>query len=188
MYTIKNLIILLLIVFLGSCTTSNVAVRSDYDRQANFRAYSTYAIVADKQKSNDPILGSELNQKRFAQALNIEMKARGYTPVEEDADLLISFQTDAKDKQYTVNNNNWGYWRWYGNNTAQTRQYEENRIIINMVDAKTKELVWQGWAVGQLNDRKKDRDTIFREVVYRIMQEYPHRAGGQISNNTTRNR
>src|SRR4028118_1454571 len=185
MHTLKNLFILLSIVFLGGCTASNVAVRSDYDRQANFREYGTYTIVADKQKANDPILGSELNQKRFSQALHVEMKARGYTPVEDEADLLISFQTDAKDKQYTVNNNNWGYWRWYGNNTAQTRQYEENRVIINMVDTRTKELVWQGWAIGQFNDRKKDRDAIFREVVYRIMQEYPHRAGAPISNNTS---
>lgn len=185
MQILRNLILLLTIVWLGGCTVSSVAVRSDYDRQVNFREYATYAIVSDKTKSNDPVLGSELNQKRMAQALDAEMKARGYVsvPVAENPDLLLSFQTDATQKQYTYNNNNWGYWRWYGNG-AQTRQYQEDRIILNMVDAESKELVWQGWAVGQLNERKKDRDSAFREVVYKIMQEYPHRAGGQITRDT----
>ena len=187
MRILKNIILLLSVVWLGACTASSVAVRSDYDRTANFREYATYAIVSDKDKGNDPVLGSQLNQKRMAQALDVEMKARGYVPVsvEENPDLLLSFQTDAKDKQYTVNNNTWGYWRWYGTG-PQTRQYEETRIILNMVDAKTKELVWQGWAVGQLNERKKDRDAIFREAVYKIMQEYPHRAGGQVSKDINR--
>lgn len=182
MRILRNLILVLTVIWLGGCAVSSVAVRSDYDRQANFREYTTYAIVTDKNKSNDPVLGSELNQKRMAQALDAEMKARGYTPVpaDENPDLLLGFQTDAKDKQYTYNNNTWGYWRWYGTG-PQTRQYQEDRIILNMVDANTKELVWQGWAVGQINERKKDRDAAFREAIYKIMQEYPHRAGGQIS-------
>jgi hypothetical protein len=175
---LRNIILFLSIVWLGGCVASSVAVRSDYDRQANFREYNSYAIAEMKQDKNDPILGSSLNQKRFAQAMDAEMKARGYVKTDETPDLLVSFQTDSRNKQNTQSNNNWGYWSWYGNNNVSTRNYEEGRIIVNLIDAKTKELVWQGWATGELNNTRKERDEVFREVIYRIMQEYPHRANG----------
>jgi hypothetical protein len=174
----RNIILLMSVIWLGGCAASSVAVRSDYDRQANFREYNTYAFAEMKPDKNDPILGSSLNQKRFAQAMEAEMKARGYVKTTENPDLLVSFQTDSRNKQYTQTNNNWGYWWWYGNNNTSTRNYEEGRIIVNLIDARTNELVWQGWATGELNDRRKERDEVFREVIYRIMQEYPHRAGG----------
>jgi hypothetical protein len=181
MGTLKNIILLVSVVWLGGCASSSVAVRSDYDRQANFREYNTYSIAEMKEDKNDPILGSSLNQKRFAQAMEAEMKARGYVKTNENPDLLVNFQTDSRNKQQTQNNNT-GYWWWYGNNNTSTRSYEEDRIIVNLVDANTKQLVWQGWATGELNSRKKERDQAFREAIYRIMQEYPHRASGYANN------
>lgn len=178
MNALKNIILFLSVMWLGSCASSLVAVRSDYDREANFREYGTYAIAEMKPDKNDPILGSSLNQKRFAKAMEAEMNARGYVKTEENPDLLINFQTDSRNKQYTQSNNNWGYWRWYGNNNTSTRNYEESRIIVNLIDADSKELVWQGWATGELNNRQKERDEVFREVIYQVMQEYPHRASG----------
>jgi hypothetical protein len=184
MRTFKNIILLMSVVWLGSCASSSVAVRSDYDRQVNFREYNTYSIAELKEDKNDPILGSSLNQKRFAQAMDAEMKARGYVKTNESPDLVVSFQTDSRNKQFTQNNN-MGPWWWYGNNNTSTRSYEEDRVIVNLFDAKTKELVWQGWATGELNNRKKERDVTFKEAIYRIMQEYPHRASGYANNATT---
>jgi hypothetical protein len=160
-------------------------VRSDYDREANFRNYTSYRIAPVKNEDKvDPVLNSSINQKRINQALEIEMKARGYVQAGDDADLVITYQTDSRDRQEVRSTAPYGGYYWWRNNT-QVRSYNENRLIINMVDAETNQLVWQGWATGEWGNNKKDMELAFREAVYRIMKEYPHRAGGQTYQNST---
>ena len=63
-------------------------------------------------------------------------------------------------------------------NQVSSRNYEENRIIVNLYDGKSKDMIWQGYAKGEINDRnRKDRDALVYDVVSKIMLEYPNRAG-----------
>jgi hypothetical protein len=178
----------LTIFMLAACSSSYV-VNSDYDRGVNFRNYTTYRIVNDSEGKGDPILNSSLNQKRINQAMNAEMQARGYTASQNDADLIIRYQTDLRDRQYSQNiNPGFGYWGWWGGNNTQVRTYEQARLIINLIDAKTNQLVWQGWATGEAKKPAKDQDAAIRDQVYRIMQQYPHRAGGGMIDNDNTSR
>lgn len=183
---IFNYIILFFsVVWLSACSSSSLLVRSDYDKQANFRQYTSYRIAPVKDADKvDPVLNSSLNQKRINNALEIEMNARGYVQSEDNPDLIISYQTDSKDRQ-EVRSNPYPYGYYWWRNNTQVRSYNENRLIINMIDAKTNQLVWQGWATGEWGNDKKEMELAFREAVYRIMKEYPHRAGGQNYQNPT---
>lgn len=170
---------------LASCAPS-IAVKYDYDPKVNVRQFSTYRIEADRQRNADPIVGSNLNQRRIADALDLSLKGRGYKPVTQgEADLVVRFFTDARDKQQIQSNNTMSPWGWgYGgwgmpNNQVYSRQYEENRVVINVIDARTNDIVWQGWATGQMNSRNKerDRDQAYRETVTSIMKNFPESAG-----------
>ena len=169
---------------LASCAPS-IAVKYDYDPKVNVRQFSTYRIEADRQRNADPIVGSNLNQRRIADALDLSLKARGYKPVTQgEADLVVRFFTDARDKQQIQSNNTmspwgWGYGGWGMPNQVYSRQYEENRVVINVIDARTNDIVWQGWATGQMNSRNKerDRDQAYRETVTSIMKNFPESAG-----------
>ena len=171
------------IFLMGGCASSYM-VNSDHDRTVNFREYTSYRIVNEADAKGDPILNSSLNQKRINSALEAELKARGYAAKENDADLIIKYQTDVRDKQDVQSFNNGGYWGWYGNNNVRARSYEQTRLVINLIDAKSNQLVWQGWATGEAKKASRDRDEATRDVVYRIMREYPHRAGGGVAGNT----
>ena len=99
-----------------------------------------------------------------------------------EADLIVRFFTDSRDRQQIQSNNMYSpYSWWYGGmgNNVYSRQYEENRVVINVLDARTNDIVWQGWATGQLNNRNKerDRDQAFRETVTSIMKNFPESAG-----------
>ncbi len=169
---------------LASCAPS-IAVKYDYDPKVNVRQFSTYRIEADRQRNADPIVGSNLNQRRIADALDLSLKARGYKPVTQgEADLVVRFFTDARDKQQIQSNNTmspwgWGFGGWGMPNQVYSRQYEENRVVINVIDARTNDIVWQGWATGQMNSRNKerDRDQAYRETVTSIMKNFPESAG-----------
>lgn len=177
------------LLWLSSCTATSFSTYSDYDKSANFKQYATYRIEpAKKSGEGDPVLNSSLNQKRINEALNIELKARGYEPAQENADLIVRYQTDEQQKQDVQNYNNWGYWSWWNRNNTSVRNYDQTRLVVDLVDAKTDELVWQGWATGELRTNKKDRQDAFREIVYEIMQKYRYRAGGEINQNATSRR
>jgi len=163
-----------------------VTVRYDYDSKVNVRQFATYRIEADRQRNADPIVGSNLNQRRIADALDQSLKGRGYKPVESgEADLIVRFFTDSRDKQQIQSNNTMGPYGfgWGGGfgmgNQVYSRQYEENRVVVNVYDARTNDIIWQGWATGQLNTRKKERerDAAFRETVVSIMKNFPESAG-----------
>jgi hypothetical protein len=162
-----------------------VTVRYDYDPKVNVRQFATYRIEADRQRNADPIVGSNLNQRRIADALDLSLKSRGYKPVQNgEADLVVRFFTDSRDRQQIQSNNTmspwgWGFGGWGYPNQVYSRQYEENRVVVNIYDARTNDIIWQGWATGQLNNRRKEqeRDAAFRETVTSIMKNLPESAG-----------
>ncbi|OIN58568.1 DUF4136 domain-containing protein [Arsenicibacter rosenii] len=180
---VKAIISSLFIAGMMAACSPAITVQYDYDPKVNVRQFATYRIEADRQRNADPIVGSNLNQRRIADALDQSLKGRGYKPVQDgEADLVVRFFTDSRDRQQVQSNNTWSpYWGWgWGmpNNQVYTRNYEENRVVINVYDARTNDIIWQGWAKGQLNTKKeRERDTAFRETVASIMKNFPESAG-----------
>ena len=179
----KSLIASLFMVgLLASCAPS-ANVRYDYDPKVNVRQFSTYRIEADARRNADPIVGGNLNQRRIADEIDKAMRARGYKPVMGgDADLVIRFFADSKDRQQVQSNGMYSpFMMWYGPgyNNVYSRQYEENRIVVNVYDSRSNDIVWQGWATGQLTQSKKERtrDVAFRTTVESIMKQFPESAG-----------
>jgi hypothetical protein len=171
--TIKFLPLLLLFV-LASC--SSVRVNSDYDKNATFDAYKTYAY----QKGGiDKVEISDLDKKRILRSIDETMTAKGFTK-SETPDLLINFFTKERE-QVDVNqfNAGWGYgwgWGWnpwmWGGNTSVYR-YTEGTLTIDIIDAKKKELVWQGMGEGVLTKCAEKKDENIKEFVSSILAQYP---------------
>lgn len=171
---------LMLLLLLGSCTS--VRVLSDYDREVDFGTYKSYAFY---KTGIDKAQISDLDKKRILKAIETEMNARGFVKT-GNPDLLVSIFTKEKER-VDVYNNAWGwgwgwgwgywnpYWGWpgfYGSNVSTST---EGALYIDLIDARTKELVWQGRGVGTLNTtgnvaKKEER---IREFVSQILQQYP---------------
>lgn len=166
----------ILLLAMGSCTS--VRVLSDYDREADFNTYKSYAFF---KTGIDKAEISDLDKKRILRAIEAEMNSRGFVK-SENPDLLVSIFTKEKER-VDVYNNAWGwgwgywapYWGWpgyYGNNVSTST---EGSLYIDLIDARTRDLVWQGRGVGTLNNtsnvaRKEER---IREFVSQILEEYP---------------
>ncbi|TXN38342.1 DUF4136 domain-containing protein [Flagellimonas hymeniacidonis] len=183
----KNLKLFTLAAFavtlLASC--SSVRVISDYDTKADFGTFKTYAFY---KTGIDKAQISDLDKKRILKAIEAEMSSRGFAKSQQP-DILISIFTKELERVDVYNNNfGWGYggfynpwvwgpgwgWGWggFGNNVS-TRT--EGSLYIDLIDAKNKELVWQGRGVGTLNntsniEKKEER---IREFVSHILKEYP---------------
>ena len=141
-----------LFLILSNCTS--IKVYSDFDDNVDFSNYKTFAYF---KPEIDRVDISDLDKRRILKALDYEMSLKGLSK-SETPDLLIGFTPKAKDKIYVNNFNNfswgwgwgWGFnpWLWGPNgfNTISTKT--EGTLYVNIIDATTRQLVWQGKGRG----------------------------------------
>lgn len=172
MKTLKLLTLLGLFV-LTSC--SSVYVNTDFDKKANFASYKTYAY---SKTSIDKLEISDLDKKRILYAIDGVMPAKGFSK-SETPDVLISLFTKERERVNVYNNMGWGYgygWGWgpsWGMGYTRTTSTPEGTLYIDIIDAKTKELVWQGIGTGYLTTNSEKKDERFQEFVSKILEKYP---------------
>ncbi len=169
---------LVLLITLSSC--SSVRVSSDYDTQAEFKEYKTFAFY---KKGIDKASVSDLDKKRIMRAIESELVAKGYTK-SSNPDILVSIFTKSREK-VNINNNNfawglgWGWrmgwnpWMWGGQN-MNVNQYTEGTLFIDFIDKTNNELVWQGIGSGSLRIKNPEKRTKrINTFVKEIIATYP---------------
>lgn len=169
-----KLLPLLLLLIASSC--ASVSVNTDYDKRVDFTQFKTYAFY---KTGIDKAEISDLDKKRILRSIDEVMAAKGFTK-SDNPDLLVNFFTKARE-EVNVNqfNAGWGYgwgwgWNpylWGGYNTVYTTT--EGTLYIDLIDAKKKEMIWQGQGVGNLTKDAEKKDEVIKEFVSRILEKYP---------------
>jgi hypothetical protein len=164
----------LLILFV-SC--SSVNVQNDYDKNVDFLQFKTFAFY---KPGIDKVEISDLDKKRILKSIESEMIAKGFTK-SGNPDLLINFFTKSRE-QVDVNsfNNHWGYgwgWGWspfmWGGNQTSVRTTTQGTLFIDLIDAKKKEMIWQGEGAGEIFKNQKNKEERINEFVSEILKQYP---------------
>ena len=172
-----------------SCA-SGPAIQSDYDHSIDFSQYKTYGYFSPMGIEN-PNYSSLLGQM-FRDAIDAQMLARGYVK-SDHPDLMFNVSARLQDKTQVTTTTDpmlyggyYGYrgglyspWGGYGyGTTTHVRQYTEGTVNIDMVDPKLKRMLWEGVAIGRVNEKKKNpelRQNIM-DGVAEMFEGYPFRA------------
>jgi len=169
-----------LMIFVA-CSPS-LKVTSDYDKSVDFTSYKTFAMYELKDHSGAI---SQLNQNRIIDAVKKQMVAKGFTENTTNPDVLVNVVTYLKEKQQVTANTNYygygGYYRPYawgggmasGTTTYSTYNYHDGTLMVDVVDAAKKQLVWQGVGNKEIDKPSKDPDKAISEAVARIMESFP---------------
>ncbi|KAA5826199.1 DUF4136 domain-containing protein [Algibacter amylolyticus] len=171
--------VLALILVVSSC--SSVRVAADYDKEATFSQYKTFAFF---KTGIDKAEISDLDKRRILRAIEAELLAKGFTK-SENPDVLISLFTKSQQR-VDVYNNSWGMGRWgwggyggfgpgwgWGWNQPSTSVSTQGHLYIDIIDANKKELVWQGMGTGYLSRNMEKKEERIKEFVSQIMEKYP---------------
>lgn len=172
---------LVLILIVSSCTSVNVY--SDYDKETDFTEFKTYAFY---KKGIDKVEISDLDKKRILRAIERELKLKGLSP-SENPDLLVNIFTKSREKIDVYNNNYYGWYPWYygygygfggpgyGFGYTNVTSSTEGTLFIDLIDARKKELSWQGIGIGLLSYHKniEKKEARINEFVNHIMTQYP---------------
>ena len=166
-----NFLPLLLLFVLASC--SSVSVNSDYDKKVNFTQFKTYAYL---KGGIDKVQISDLDKKRILRSIDEEMATKGITK-SETPDMLISIFTKENERVDVYNQNGFG-WGWnpywgMGMGYTSVSRTPEGTLYIDLIDAKNKELMWQGEGTGYLTKDTDKKDERIKEFVSKILAQYP---------------
>ena len=169
---------MLIAVGLGVSSCSPFQVNTDYSATTNFNDFKTYLFRTDDLKLND------LDKDRVLNELSKQIQAKGLKPA-QDPDLIINVKVSHKKIQDVTTSANlgWGWGRPYGwgggfgvGNTW-TNTHNSGTIVVDMIDAKTQKLVWQGIGSGISVDSPKSKQKQIPEIIEDIMANYPPEKG-----------
>jgi len=174
---IIKLFSLLTVLVFTSC--SSISVTTDYDTKADFNQYKTFAFF---KPGIDKAEISDLDKKRIMRAIESELVAKGMQK-SETPDVLVSLFTKSRER-VDVNNNvgwgfgygwGWGWDPWWGAGAQMNiNRYTEGTLFLDIIDAKNKELVWQGIGSGALSNRSvEQKEEKIKEFVQEILSRFP---------------
>jgi len=170
--------LILALVLVAGC--SSVTVNYDYDTNVDWAKFKTYAWMGSSGTppgSAEPVMDSGLLDQRIRSSVEWEMDARGIKP-SDDPDILVVYHVGTKDK---IQVTDWGYhysdYYWgYGGRQIDVNQYTEGTLVIDIVDAETKSLVWRGVGQGVVDRTQRSPEKIQQDidkVVNKIMASFP---------------
>ena len=174
----KNTLLIFLSFIIFSC--SSIRVYHDFDTNVDFDSFTTYAFF---KPGIDEVEISDLDKKRILKAIENELVNKSLSP-SETPELLVNIAVKSSNDVYINNWNGlgygwgwgygWGYgWGWPQNNIATVSSQTNGILFIDLIDSKSKQLVWQGKGRGFINEYSKKRDQRIQGFVTEILKNYP---------------
>lgn len=160
-----------LVLFLCACaaTASAQSVQSDFDRSYDFSKLKTFNFAA--QRFDDPLAKDSLNNGRIRHALESKLMASGFGMEElESPDFAVVYYVTSKNK-FNVQDYGYGPPRWWGRRDIRVDEYTEGTLTVDLIDVKTRQLVWRGRVSGTVElkgaDKKIDKavDKLVKQLV-----------------------
>lgn len=193
----KYILMAILSVFLVGCST--LEIQTDYNEEYNFSKISKFSVTFNKKDD-----GKDFARSQISRALENQFKEMGYVPSsKQEADFYVVFHLDIKTKQQiqtnyeimnmypirplygqlnqNINEPIYAYHNLDINNnintivTTQTYEYEESYLIVELVDAKSNNIFWQGSASDELSnlETQQEKKEYINMVIKKLLKDYP---------------
>lgn len=184
--SVLRLVALSSLLALAACASAP-RVASQADPGADFSRYRSFAFYTPLAMEQNGY--TTITSNRIRAAVRAQMEARGYVFDEADPDLWVNLNAYLQDKTRVTTMPEVDYDYYYSyrargyvavpywRDRIDVRQYTEGTLNVDLVDARRKQLVWEGIAVGTVGraDAQRRGEQIDAAVAA-IFAAYPHRA------------
>lgn len=148
-------------------------VKTDFDHHADFSQYKTYSWQAIKGANS-------LWDSRIKNVVNAQLEARGWSEVDSGGDVAIVAvkATQTQRTLQTFYDGFGGGWGWrgfggFGDATTTEQDYKEGTLVVDMYDAKTKQLIWRSSAEDTLSDKAEKNEKNLDKGVAKMFKKFP---------------
>ncbi len=169
-------------------------VTVDKAQGVNFAQYKTFAWMENDVKAGDnPLHYNQIATQSVEETVDRALNQRGLKEVKRRPDLLVGYHFFVEEKTRTVANTRptglygpyygWGRWGWGGWGPSwwgwnawgpmyTQEKYEAGTVVVDMVDARTKQLIWRGSVQNAIGNPARINDQLARQVS-RIVERFP---------------
>jgi hypothetical protein len=167
---------LLCVTMMGSAFAQKV--ETDFDHQANFSQYKTYTWQEIKPADS-------LWDARIKNAVDAQLAAKGWTKVESGGDVaVVAIKTSQTQRTlqtfYDGVGGGWGWRRFggggFGDATTTEQDYKVGTLVIDLYDAKTRQLLWRGSAQDTVSDKATRNEKNLDKGVAKMFKVFPPRS------------
>ncbi len=174
----RLLMIAAMALVLSGCAGNVV---TDYNPSAVFGNYSTWSFAQDAGSG----AFVSLDGSRIQTAVERELKRKAMRKVPKDeADLLANWQIVEEERlEQTGVGLGFGFGRsnfgWGISAPPPVREVTEGKIVVELIDTETKEVVWRAASRRYLNESQspETRRELIDEVVSEMFSKYPPGVG-----------
>ena len=152
----------------------DVAKGLDLSQYKTFQLYKldvNHTPLFEPRKEGLELLTSTISKK---------MEERGFTSVEEDADIILNVgvtiaqetqtrETDIRDAPMYIGQRRYS-WRA---EEIVVGTYNEGTVVLDMVDGKKNEMIWQGVVKGVLVKKQSKNEKKIRKGVDKLFKKFP---------------
>ena len=152
-------------------------VKTDYDKAANFGAIKTFSLKLGTS------WGNQIGEKRVTDEITEALTAKGWKVVPEaeaNAQVVLHGATETKRSLNTFYSGmgGYGYRGWGGmggTGTATTTesQYTVGTLVVDIFDAKAKNLLWRGVAQDELSDKTDKNIKKLGKASDKLFKDFP---------------
>jgi hypothetical protein len=185
-----------LLSFSGCAPKASSSLNSSAGNLSNYR---TFAWLPADVQTNNPKYKGDIIDSKIKSSVRSELESRGLmeVPDNQNPDLLLGYHVYTENKQQMTGGYYGGYpgwggyyglggwgsyygpgWGWgYGFSSPSIYNYTEGTLILDVMDNRTKQVVWRGSIDGDVTNTKK-LDKKIEKGVEAIMEDFPIKGSG----------
>jgi hypothetical protein len=173
----------LILIACAATGCAGAQVKTDADKDADFSRYRSYTLqrgrVLSDQSAPD-VSANPLLEERIQKAIARELARKGLQPTDPSrADLIATYTASAQTRKEleTVAPAVPGfepYDEWYwgpGYEDVWIDEYQEGTLVIDLIDADTRKLVWR--AIARAKSEQFSDEGFIRGTVDKAIDKYP---------------
>lgn len=144
-------------------------VTVSHDMEADFSRFKTYRWI-DSQHKAPPFV-----HRTLVAEINVQLAEKGLRRTEGIADLDVVYNLGT-DERVTVQGYDYGYAprTWGGSmSTQQISKELQGKLVVDLIDAKRKELIWRGVAADSIPDRRDKSEQLIKKSTEKMFRQYP---------------
>ena len=186
----KKIFLFSLLCFFYIFSYSQVTVGADKSLTVSLNDYNTYAWTTDIDKiptdqifvgpNGVVVFNNESVRSKIKNAIEYELSAKGYKKVESNPEVVVLFLVTEQPGSLRTYNGyqvvNGGLDTVRSQDNVENTTIEAGTLLINLIDAKSGKVAWQGYASGVLKPDMINDETKVREAVSSIFQKFNFKA------------
>jgi hypothetical protein len=167
----RRAVTLAMVAAMAASTAWAQDVKVDFDPGVNFAAIKTFSIKIGTSWNNP------FGEKRVTDDVTGDLVAKGWALAPEDkADVNVVLH-GASETKHSLNTyySGMGGYRWGGVGTSTTTpsEYVVGTLLVDIFDAKGKNLIWRGIAQDELSNKTEKNIKKVAKATDKLFKDFP---------------